>query len=54
MIRQCSKCLLLMGEKPPLSDTRITHTYCDKCLKELQEQADKEYKEYIRHKKQGM
>jgi len=34
MIRQCATCLVLMGEKAPLSDKSITHGICEECLKE--------------------
>ena len=31
MIRQCAKCLKIMGQKPPLSDISITHGICFEC-----------------------
>ena len=31
MIRQCANCLVVMGEKAPLTDTSITHGICWKC-----------------------
>lgn len=34
MIRQCAKCLIIVGEKEPLADTRISHTLCDRCFEE--------------------
>lgn len=34
MIRQCAKCLIILGEKAPFSDKSITHTMCDSCLEE--------------------
>jgi len=37
MIRQCAKCLIIVGEKPPYEDTRISHTECDICFKEQME-----------------
>ena len=38
MIRQCAKCLKIMGTKPPLSDMSITHGICLECsVKQLQE-----------------
>lgn len=33
MIRQCAKCLLILGEKAPFSDMSVSHTYCDTCFK---------------------
>jgi len=37
MIRQCARCLIIVGEKPPYEDTRISHTECDICFKEQME-----------------
>lgn len=41
MIIQCSYCKLLMGEKDPLKDTRISHSICDKCFDQLMIQIEK-------------
>ena len=35
MIRQCSWCNRILGEKEPLEDKRITHTICEKCQEDL-------------------
>lgn len=32
MIRVCCCCFKFMGEKEPLKDKRITHSYCDECF----------------------
>ena len=32
MIRRCSICKRVLGEKEPLSDTRYTDGYCDDCF----------------------
>jgi hypothetical protein len=34
MIVQCCVCGKNMGEKEPLHDKSITHTYCDSCADE--------------------
>lgn len=31
MIRQCATCLIMMGEKAPLSDKSVTHGICEEC-----------------------
>jgi len=43
MIRQCSWCKKILGEKEPLEDKRTTHTICDDCYEEV----EKEEKERI-------
>ena len=35
MIRQCSECKVVYGEKDPLEDKTITHGYCDRCFNEF-------------------
>lgn len=35
MIRQCAWCLKLLGETPPYTDKRITHTICIQCEKKM-------------------
>lgn len=47
MIRQCARCLLILGEKPPYEDKRISHGECDKCFEEQM----KKIKEYSKLKK---
>lgn len=38
MIRVCCGCKTVLGEKPPLEDTRITHGLCPDCFqRELDE-----------------
>ena len=37
MIRQCAQCKFITGEKEPLEDKSVTHTYCDSCLSDLLE-----------------
>jgi hypothetical protein len=32
MIRQCVECKTIIGEKEPLEDKSVTHTYCDSCF----------------------
>jgi len=32
MICQCARCLIIVGEKPPYEDTRISHTECKMCF----------------------
>lgn len=44
MIRQCARCLIILGEKPPYSDTRISHTECPKCFEEQMKKIE-EYKQ---------
>ena len=41
MIRRCSFCGLIMGEKEPLDDDRETSGICDTCLEEQLEKIDK-------------
>lgn len=31
MIIQCCDCKAILGEKEPIEDKRITHTYCPNC-----------------------
>lgn len=38
MIRICCKCGANLGEKPPLDDKSVTHTYCPTCAAELEAQ----------------
>lgn len=44
MIRQCARCLLILGEKPPYEDTRISHTECPACF-EKQMELIRQYKQ---------
>lgn len=34
MIIVCAWCGNTLGEKPPLKDTSVTHTICEKCFKQ--------------------
>ena len=40
MIRKCCVCGLIMGEKEPLDDKSVTHTYCDICKEILFKQVE--------------
>jgi hypothetical protein len=44
MIRQCARCLIILGEKPPYSDTSISHTECDKCFEEQMKKIEEFHK----------
>ena len=35
MVRICSHCQKILGEKPPYDDKRLTHGICSPCMKEL-------------------
>lgn len=36
LVRVCSVCKKVMGEKEPLDDKRETHGYCDACLAKIE------------------
>ena len=40
MIRVCCVCGLVLGEKEPLDDTSVTHTYCPRCRDEAHAELD--------------
>ena len=48
MIRQCARCLIIIGEKPPYSDKRISHGECDKCFEEKMKKLEKYGQEKVR------
>ena len=50
MIRQCAGCKLILGECPPLRDTRISHGYCDDCF-DVEMEKIQEYKRICEQKK---
>ena len=35
MIRQCSWCNRVLGEKEPFEDKSVTHTICEKCQEDM-------------------
>ena len=39
MIRLCSWCQKIMGEKEPLDDRQVTHGICPECQVEIAEEA---------------
>ena len=39
MIRLCSWCQTIMGQKEPLDDKQVTHGICPECQEELAEEA---------------
>ena len=41
MIIVCCQCKKVLGEKPPLEDKSITHTYCPACLAKVMEELKK-------------
>jgi hypothetical protein len=41
MIVQCSYCKLILGEKPPIADTRVSHSVCEKCFEQFMIQIEK-------------
>ena len=45
MIRICSDCKKLLGEKEPFEDKRVTHGICDDCEAKLQQELDRMIKE---------
>ena len=40
MIRICSYCKIVMGEKEPFEDKSETHGICEKCMKKVKKQID--------------
>jgi len=47
MIRKCCVCKKILGEKEPLDDKSVTHTYCESCAKKEWENFEKELKKVV-------
>lgn len=47
MVRVCCVCKKILGEKEPLDDKSVTHTYCEECAKKAWEDIEVEFKKII-------